>query len=138
MSGCIRASSVGHSVVRPMADQLIRLTDERIDELQSLKTLVKFAPEGLYQAPTDSIQQASAAHIDALLDRLLVGLAQNPTKFYVLGEFKSTLKEFDLADSEEQDRALVYLENILDVLGIESSDGLLNMWRYGFDPSAKI
>jgi hypothetical protein len=121
-----------------MADQSIRLTGEKIGELQSLRTVVKFAPEGLYQAPTDSIRQASATHIDALLDRLLVGLAQNPTKSYVLGEFKSTLKEFELADSEEQDRALLYLENILHVLGIESSDGLLNMWRYGFDPSAKV
>jgi Domain of unknown function (DUF4844) len=73
-----------------------------------------------------------------LLDRLLVGLPQNPTKSYVLGEFKLTLTEFELADSEEQDRACMYIENIMDILGIESSDGLLSQWRYGFDPSAKV
>jgi hypothetical protein len=28
------------------------------------------------------------------------------------------------------------LENILDIVGIESSDGLLNRGRYGFDPNA--
>jgi hypothetical protein len=121
-----------------MADQTLRLTSETMGELQSLRARAKFDPEGLYQAPTDAVRQASAAHIDALLDRLLVGLPQNPTKAFVLGEFKSTLTEFELADSEEQDRACMYMENIMDVLGIESSDGLLGQWRYGFDPSAKV
>jgi hypothetical protein len=107
-------------------------------ELQSLRARAKFSPEGLYQAPTDAVRQMSTAHIDALLDRLLVGLWQNPTKFFVLGEVKSTLTEFDLADSEEQDRACMYIENIMDVLGIESSDGLLSQWRYGFDPGETV
>ena len=127
---------VGQS--RPMADQALHLTGETMAELHSLRTRVKFDPEGLYQAPTDAVRRTSAAHIDALLDGLLAGLPQNPTKSFVLGEFKSMLTEFDLADSEEQDRALRYMENIMDVLGIEGSDGLLNQWRYGFDPGAKV
>ncbi len=94
-------------------------------------------PEGLYQAPTEEIRQTSAACIDALLDRLAVGLPQNPTTSFVLAQFASTLRKFEVADSEEQDRACMYLENIMDILGIESSDGLLNTWRYGFDPSAE-
>ncbi len=32
----------------------------------------------------------------------------------------------------------MYIETIMDILGIESSDGLLNQWRYGFDPGAKV
>jgi hypothetical protein len=36
-------------------------------------------------------------------------------------------------DSEERDRILSYLEEIMEILGIESSHGLLNEWRYGFD-----
>jgi hypothetical protein len=121
-----------------MADQALRLTGETIGELQSLRAQVKFAPEALYRAPTDAVRQTSATHIDALLDRLLVGLAQSPTKLFVLGEFKSTLTEFEVADSEEQDRACMYLERIMDILGIEGSDGLLSKWRYGFDPSERV
>ena len=121
-----------------MADQTLRLTGETVSQLQSLRALVKFGPQGLYQAPTDAVRQSSAALIDALLDRLLVGLPRYPTKSFVLGEFKSTLAEFESSDSEEQDQACAYIENSMDVLGIESSDGLLSQWRYGFDPSAKV
>ena len=121
-----------------MTDQTLRPTSETIGQLQSLRARVKFDPQGLYQAPSDAVRERSAAQIDALLDRLLVGLSQHPTKAFVLGEFKSTLTEFESADSEEQDRACTYLENIMDILGIESSDGLLSQWRYGFDPSAKV
>jgi hypothetical protein len=70
-----------------MPDQTLRLTGETMGQLQSLRARVKFDPEGLYQAPTDAVRQTSAAHIDALLDRLLVGLSQNPTKSFVLGGF---------------------------------------------------
>jgi Domain of unknown function (DUF4844) len=121
-----------------MADQTLRLTGETMAQLQSLRARVKFDPEGLYQAPTDAVRQVSEVHIDALLDRLLEGLSQNPTKSFALGEFQSTLEEFAAADSEEQDRACTYIENIMDILGIASSDGLLSQWRYGFDPSARV
>lgn len=80
----------------------------------------------------------AAAHIAALLDRLLMGLSQNPTKSFVLGEYKSTFADFKLADSEKRDGACRYIENIMDILGIESSDGLLGQWRCGFDLGANI
>ncbi|RYV01231.1 DUF4844 domain-containing protein [Shewanella sp. OPT22] len=35
-------------------------------------------------------------------------------------------------DSEELERSLLYMEQIMDIYGIESSDGRLNYWRYGF------
>ncbi len=35
----------------------------------------------------------------------------------------------------EQDRVLLYFEQIMDIAGIQSSDGMLNDWRYGFDPT---
>ena len=37
-------------------------------------------------------------------------------------------------DSEERDRVLFYAEEVMDILEIESSGGLLSRWRYGFDP----
>ena len=36
---------------------------------------------------------------------------------------------------EECDRLLHYMEEIMDITSITSSDGLLNEWRYGFDPT---
>lgn len=33
------------------------------------------------------------------------------------------------------DRGLTYMEELMDIYGIESFDGRLNIWRYGFDPN---
>lgn len=38
-------------------------------------------------------------------------------------------------DSEELDRIGTYFEEIMDIVGLQSSGGRLNIWRYGFDPN---
>jgi hypothetical protein len=53
----------------------------------------------------------------------------------VLSEAQTMLSTASGEDSEEQDQTAHYVEQILEILGIESSDGLLNSWRYGFDPT---
>jgi hypothetical protein len=53
-----------------------------------------------------------------------------PTKQFVLSEFSKTLAELP-TDTEDRGCLLWYLEGIMDVLGIESSDGLINCWLYG-------
>jgi hypothetical protein len=38
-------------------------------------------------------------------------------------------------DSEELDRIGIYFEEFMDIVGLQSSGGRLNNWRYGFDPT---
>lgn len=38
-------------------------------------------------------------------------------------------------DSEEEEEICIRIENLMDVVGLASSGGYLNIWRYGFDPS---
>jgi len=40
-------------------------------------------------------------------------------------------------DSENQERICLYFEELMDIVGLESSDGQLNDFRYGFDPTQK-
>lgn len=40
-------------------------------------------------------------------------------------------------DSEDQDRICRYFEELMDCVGLQSSNGKLNEWRYGLDPSKK-
>lgn len=98
----------------------------------------KFRPEpsGLYTGiPTEPERQAAEAAINDLASRLSKGIAEHPTKAYVLGEISKTLPAFEDLDSEDKDRALEYVESVMDAVGLESSNGLLNRWRYGFDPN---
>ena len=40
-------------------------------------------------------------------------------------------------DSEDQDRICYYFEELMDIVGLESSGGHLNNFRYGFDSTQK-
>lgn len=117
-----------------MSDQLLHLTAVILMSLNAMRAEPKFEERGIYRPPTQKIRIESEAKINSLFDRLIKGIEKNPRKSFVLSEFAVTLKQFDDADSEEQDRACEYLEQIMDIVHIESSDGLLNNWRYGFDP----
>lgn len=43
------------------------------------------------------------------------------------------MKKFEATEGEDQDRFLGYLDELMEIFGIESSDGLLSKWRYGHD-----
>jgi hypothetical protein len=38
-------------------------------------------------------------------------------------------------DTEDRERVCVYFEELMDIVGLESSNGQLNMFMYGFDPT---
>jgi len=104
-------------------------------ELRRFIAKEKFRAHGLYSGvqPIGRMTEYEA-RVNQLAERLLLAMPPLPTKPTVLAEFQSTLKLFDEADSEDSDQLLDYLSELMDIFGIESSDGLLNIWRYGFDP----
>lgn len=116
------------------------MTETIIAHLAKLKSEKKFtkSPKHFYPgAPNEKIRLKAENIINNLITRLEVGSQQEATKSFVMSQFKLTLDELVTFDSEETDRALMYLENIMDIYGIQSSDGLLNEWRYGFNPELK-
>jgi len=40
-------------------------------------------------------------------------------------------------DTEDRERVCGYYEELMDIVGLESSDGQLNNFMYGFDPTKK-
>ena len=86
-------------------------------------------------APTEEVRAECEGRLNDLVDRLLRMLEADPRKAVALEEFRKVLPYFEMHDSEERDRVCSYLEQIMDILGIDSSDGLVNIWRYGFDPA---
>jgi hypothetical protein len=41
----------------------------------------------------------------------------------------------ELYDTEEEEEICEQIMEIMDIVGLESSGGHLNVWRYGFDPN---
>ena len=118
-----------------MNDHAIILSPEVIQQLSALHSESKFQAEGMYPgAPDEDIRVNSERIVNEMLDGLQAGLHQSPRKSYVIAQFLEMLKCFEHDDTEEREQACRYCERVMDILHIESSDGLLNKWLYGFDP----
>jgi hypothetical protein len=69
--------------------------------------------------------------LDDLVDRIIHGIEGNPTKLWVLTEFQRSLELVEQEDTEGRDHSGSELERLMDILGIESSDGLLACYLGG-------
>lgn len=118
--------------------ELLAVPQNAVAELERFAAEPKFLSDatGFYTGiPTEVDRQAAEVAVNDLASRLAHGIAARPTKAFVLDEIANTLPAFEGLDSEDKDRALEYVEQVMDTVGLESSDGLLNRWRYGFDPT---
>lgn len=117
----------------------IMTPQERKHALLQFIAKKKFVEERFYPGATN---EADRLRFEAKINDLARVLSElppaNQTKATVLAMFQPAMTEFEDADSQERDRFLSYLEELMDIFGIESSDGLLNKWRYGFDPTESI
>jgi hypothetical protein len=97
--------------------------------LEAFITKKKFLPEGRYLGPpSEAVRMQLEDQLNALAERLMKEAPAAPAKDRVLAEFKDVLPAFQFADTDERARVLDYLVEIMDIYGIESSDGLLNKW----------
>jgi len=58
-------------------------------------------------------------------DRLIAGVAAHPTKFWVLKQFQPALEDARSESAETRERVGAGLRQLMAILGIERSDGLL-------------
>ncbi|MGQ0711711.1 MAG: DUF4844 domain-containing protein [Rhodoferax sp.] len=99
----------------------------------------KFLPEQGYPG---AINEAERARLQALIDALATRLQQlvnesNP-KPVLLAAFEAAYSDFAYLDTEDRQRCLGYFEELMDIFGVQSSDGLLNRLMYGFDPQQSL
>ncbi|MBV8634152.1 MAG: DUF4844 domain-containing protein [Burkholderiaceae bacterium] len=118
-----------------LADEAVVVSPKTIEALASLRAERKFLVDQssfYFGAPNEAIRSSAQRSVDDLLDVLLVELPKHPQRSMVLAKFKDAMASFSLAESEEKDQFLVYLQRIMKVLGMPGSGELLNVWRYGF------
>ena len=114
------------------------MNDQVVTKLEVLLAEKKFIEDPVIMypgAPDDATRISAEVIVNDLTSRILLGIVENPTKDFVLSQFKLTIGQFGSFDSKDADRALRYMERIMDILGIKSSDDLFNEWRYGFEPA---
>ncbi|WP_432455743.1 DUF4844 domain-containing protein [Agarivorans sp. QJM3NY_29] len=115
-------------------DQELIVTKDTLAELEHFRIKYKFGEEQKYDYP-GAVDEASRLQLEQIVNilskTLEVGLLTNPNKSFVLLSFKKFLKHCSEFDSEDQDMILNYMEEIMVILKIDSSNELLNVWRYG-------
>jgi hypothetical protein len=69
--------------------------------------------------------------LNDLVDTLIRGIEANPSKRWVMAQFQRYLALAEQEDTEGREHFGMEVEEIMDVLGIESSDGLLSFYLGG-------
>jgi hypothetical protein len=69
--------------------------------------------------------------VDTLTDSLVAGVAANPSKLWVMLRFQAALLRLEDHDTEAREHFGIELERLMDILEIESSDGLLSFYLGG-------
>ena len=109
------------------------------EALRELKSQKKFLQNLalFYPGAPDELTRIEAENV---INSVLVKLIESPSDSFTENAFWLTLKvvakQLANMDSEEMDRGLSYMDEIMGIYKIESSDGRLNEWRYGFEPSS--
>jgi len=118
----------------PVPDQKLEISQQTVDKLSELRGRAKYVdiPGTIYNGMRpESSRLLAQEQLNRLIDRLRDGLPSRPSKKLALIEFAKTTAEFEAADTEDREQLLRYLGEIMDILGIASSDGQLNRWMYG-------
>ena len=119
-----------------MEDHTIQVTEGTVAQLQAFLREPKFRGSDFYPEPEADVRDRAEGLLNELVQRLLDLGPGMHAKSQILQELKATLHAFDRFDSEEQDQLMTHLDRPLDILGIESTDGLIGEWRYGsFEPA---
>lgn len=116
-------------------DQQLAITPEVLQRLRSLKSEHKFGPDPATFYPGamhESERLMAQASVDSTIESLIAELPARPQRSTVLRTIKHTLASPGTSESEERDQMLTYFTKVMAVCGVESSDELFNVWRYGF------
>ena len=115
-------------------------SNQAVSCLKSMLGTDKFAEDmnGLYTGcPDPDLRRSLNARMDAAIERFIAAAKQGASDEQYLALLKECIRLFDRdeVDSEDADQIGFNFERIMDCVGLVSSEGTLNMWRYGFDPA---
>jgi hypothetical protein len=107
-------------LARP-SDMRLSVTDERVEQLRRLRAEPKFVD--LPGTPAVQERKRFEPLLDSLLDRLISGIEQHPSRDWVLEQMEPFVDEFHLEDTELRESCLAYIGHIFEILGIPDDGG---------------
>ena len=114
-----------YNPISDVKDDPLSISSETLEELSSFKKQDKFADlPGNIPGEKDRLSNL----INSIIDKLIEGISDNPSKLWVMKQFQSYLDIAMDEDTEGREHFAEHLAMIMDILEIESSDGLLGFY----------
>ena len=119
----------------------IKTPENTMDQFVRFKKKEKFLPEQSYPGIADStIKSILTENVNkAANDFLTLAKTERATEKDYQDKTRVALNRFAgiyiKIDTEDRERICLYFEELMDIVGIESSGGALNIFMYGFDPT---
>jgi hypothetical protein len=110
-------------------DEPLRVTGNVLASLRSFRRKEKIVNLPGVDPGAERARLSDA--VNRLIDNIALGIEANPSKVWVLGQFQRSLVQLQDHDTEAREHFGVELEEIMEILGIESSDGLLSFYLGG-------
>lgn len=114
-------------------NQEITVSNQQLASLQVLRDVPKFLESESHfypGAPSEELRLQLEGEVNALLEDLIHTTAPVSTKQKILARFEVLLQKVKNLDTEDRQEVGWYLEKIMDIYGIESSDGLLDRYLF--------
>ena len=117
-----------------------KTASNRIQQLEEFKLKEKFNPDNslFYPGLADpTLKVPLTKFINLAADDFIEATkSSSPSDQLYQSMIRKGLARFSYAlDTEERERICSYYEELMDIVGLESSDGILNNFMYGFDPT---
>lgn len=118
-----------YNPISEVIDEKLHIDKNTIDKMSAFRAVPKLT----YLPGVDPTLERDRLSkvLEDLVDRLILGIEDNPTKLWVLTEFQRSLELVEQEATEGREHFGTELEKIMDILGIESSDGLLSCYLGG-------
>jgi hypothetical protein len=115
---------------------------DAVQQLQALSRRDNFSgdPKTLYSGVADPVLRAKLnlqfrSAVDAFSIAVQRGSSQEQYQKVLVAEIQKF--DRDSLDTEDAEQVAACFEKAMDAMGLDSSDGALNNWMYGFDPGQR-
>lgn len=115
------AIAVATAVFGWTPDMRLSVTSAKVGQMRKLRGEPKFID--LPGAPAAQERMRFEPLLNSLLDRLIDGVEQHPSRDWVLEQMDPFVFDFHLEDTELRESCLAYIGRIFDILGIPDDAG---------------
>lgn len=119
-------NAMAYDPLSKIKDRELSITKAQINQMVEFRNTKKFTELPGYE--TKEEQERLSKVFNRLLDVLISGVEANSTKLWVMKQFQVALKQVELEDSEGREDFGEHLVQLMNILEIKSSNGLLNFY----------